>query len=277
MIRISRGRYGLPKPWVDPRRPASQKHPVRLFPVLVVFLASCSATPPRADPAADAPAPRSAPAENYKAASSYAEALAMWRKPEDINAFIGARFEYDSGRAIRLSESQRTAGQAPAIHEPSAFYDRSVGVCVDLARFAVESLRTIAPELQPRYLMVEFSPTLHKGQVLRRHWITSFERDGHHYFFADSKYPGTIRGPYASVEAFVVEYQTLRQREVVAFRQLDSYRRQSKVMQQRAAGVGDWQSSRALAKQTLGPSPTSTAIAMQAYNPGRDGTGERHD
>ena len=197
------------------------------------FFVACDVSLAGVDPVSDAPAPRAATAQPQPVFASYADALAAWREPEDVNAWIGARFAYDSHRALLLSESERAVGKAPAIYEPSEFYSRPIGICVDLSRFAVETLRALAPELNPRYLMVEFSPMLRKGQVLRRHWLASYERDGGHYFFADSKVPGQISGPYASVQAFISEYAAVRQRQVLGFRLQDSYRRQPRSQQRR--------------------------------------------
>ena len=197
---------------------------------------TCHASSVDIEPASDAPGLRSTGTQLPAGFPSYSEALGGWRTPEDINAWIGARFEYDGERALRLSESQRATGQPAAIHAPSEFYIQPVGICVDLSRFAVETLRALAPELRPRYLMVEFTPALRAGQVLRRHWIASFERADGRYFFADSKYPGQIAGPYASVQSFITEYAAVRQREIVAFRELDSYRQRPKSQQQRKLG-----------------------------------------
>lgn len=204
--------------------------------IVVGVLASDRANSAHVDPASDAPAARSTLTRSQGHIGSNADALAAWRKPEDVNDWISARFEYDNDRAVRLSESQRAVGQAAVIHEPSAFFNRPAGICVDLARFVVETLRAVAPELSSRYVMIELTPVLSEGQVLRRHWIASFERNDGYYFFADSKYPGKLSGPYASVESFIVECQAIRQREIVAFRQLDSYLRQAKAMQQLSAG-----------------------------------------
>jgi hypothetical protein len=44
--------------------------------------------------------------------------------------------------------------------------------------------------------MIEFDPVSLAGNTLRRHWIASYERNGMRYFFADSKRPGHIAGPY---------------------------------------------------------------------------------
>jgi hypothetical protein len=185
---------------------------------------------PATDPLhlSDAPQERAMPDRPVAMHGSYAQALAAWRGPEDVNAWIGANFEYDVPRAIALSESRRAAGGTPpSIHEPAAFYEQPVGICVDLARFGVETLKRIDPALEPRYLMIEFEPARISGQVLRRHWVASFFRGGEgYYFFADSKRPGVMAGPYPSVEAFIAQYASYRRREVLAFRQLESFRRQ---------------------------------------------------
>ena len=73
------------------------------------------------------------------------------------------------------------------IYNPSEFFDTKTGVCVDLARFGVETLRRIDPSSDPQYLMIEFEPIYLKGNMLRLHWLVRFKRDGKIYFFADSK------------------------------------------------------------------------------------------
>jgi hypothetical protein len=156
---------------------------------------------------------------------SYQQALESWRSPEQLNTWIMDTFEYDRVRATRLSETQRQAQAAPAIYPPAQFFSRPVGVCVDLARFAVETLQAIAPELRPKYLTIEFSPVTIDGNTLRRHWMASFEREGKLYFFADSRRPGFIAGPYVSTSEFVQEYALYRGREVTSFQELSSHQR----------------------------------------------------
>jgi len=114
----------------------------------------------RADPSSDAPeeaAPFAQPASGA-GPTSYADALRSWRRAEDLNAWLGARFEYDGARALQLSETQRQRAGALPIHEPAAFFESPRGVCVDAARFAVETLRAIDPEAHAAYLMIEFDP-----------------------------------------------------------------------------------------------------------------------
>jgi hypothetical protein len=131
-------------------------------------------------------------------------------------------------RAALLSESQRARAQRVEIHAPDSFFADPSGVCVDLARFAVETLRAVDPGSQPRYLMIEFDPAVIAGHTLRRHWLASYRRDGQLYFFADSKRPGHVAGPYTSVEDFLDEYALYRGRRVVSYRDLVSYERQTR-------------------------------------------------
>lgn len=196
---------------------------------LAAFLfAACASAQTAADPASDAPESRPALAAGMKLPASFREALATWRTVDEVNAWIGARFEYDLRRAARLSETQRAQQGRVEIHRPEALFAEPSGVCVDLARFAVETLRAVAPETKPRYLMIEFDPVVIQGNTLRRHWVAQFERDGALYFFADSKRPGHVAGPYASAEAYVAEYARYRGRPIVAHRALESYERRMK-------------------------------------------------
>ncbi|MES2612421.1 MAG: hypothetical protein V4679_19365 [Pseudomonadota bacterium] len=178
-----------------------------------------------ADPASDAPEPGRATMSLADAPASYAQALQRWKGPADVNAFIGARFEYDLQRAMQLSETQRSRNGRMPIHEPSAFFAQPRGVCVDLSRFAVETLRAVDPASRPGYVMIEFNPVAIRGNTLRRHWVASFQRDGQTWFFADSKRPGHIAGPYADTQAFMAEYAKYRGREIVAFKEMDGYER----------------------------------------------------
>jgi hypothetical protein len=184
------------------------------------------AASPRLEQLSDAPDPQHVRATGRVADFGYADALQHWQRAEDINAWIGARFEYDRERALALSESAR-AGQAQriAILEPEAFYAAPRGVCVDLARFAVSMLRRIDPDAQATYLMIEFEPVQVQGQWLRRHWLAAFRRDGAWWFFADSKRPGHLAGPYDTVEQFLDGYAQYRGRPILSHRLLPSYER----------------------------------------------------
>ncbi|MDD5335400.1 MAG: hypothetical protein PHS32_16835 [Rhodoferax sp.] len=198
-----------------------------LAPLLAIFLAACGTT---ADPASDAPERQRIRVGAFKDATSYSQALQVWRTAEDLNAWIGARFRYDMSRAMLLSESQRGRSGPLPIYPPHDFFTAPSGVCVDLSRFAVETLRQIDREAKANYLMIEFSPVTISGNTLRLHWLASFTRDGKYYFFADSKRPGHIAGPYANAAQFIAEYSVYRNRTIVAFRELDSYQRKRRTL-----------------------------------------------
>jgi len=206
-----------------------------LLPFLLAFaLTSVAKQPAVVDPASDAPEAASAPVTLVDAPASYAEAITRWRGPAEVNTWIGARFAYDFDRARRLSENQRALGPSVQIHAPAAFFERPSGVCVDVARFAVETLRSVAPLAKPAYVMVEFDPTVIAGDTLRRHWLVQFEVDGSLYFFADSKRPGHVAGPYRSIQDFMTQYAQYRQRRIVSYQTLDSYERKRKKQSPRA-------------------------------------------
>lgn len=201
-----------------------------LAPFLLAALAACGDLPRTVDPASDAPErlrPRTA---EIKDAASYSQALQVWRTPEDVNAWIGAKFQYDMSRAMLLSESQRGRSGKVQIYEAEEFFGAPSGICVDLSRFAVETLRQIDPALKAHYLMIEFSPVSISGNTLRMHWLAAFTRDGQLFFFADSKRPGHMAGPYPSAAEFIAEYLAYRNRQVVAFRELESYKRKQRTM-----------------------------------------------
>lgn len=197
-------------------------------------LCLCAPCSYAADPLSDAPEDRERAIHNARDYPSYEQAVQAWRTPEDLNAWIGAKFEYDVDRSMLLSETQRAQRPGPPIVPPTEFFAAPKGICVDLSRFAVETLRAVAPDLKAKYLMIEFDPAVIRGNTLRRHWVASYERGGKHYFFADSKRPGHIAGPYASMRAYLDDYAQYRGREIVAFREMDTFLRRSKTL--RSAG-----------------------------------------
>jgi hypothetical protein len=164
----------------------------------------------------------------YRVPESYGRALALWKTAEDINLWIAGSFFYDKARAIRLSSNQRTKDEGIPIYPPSEVFEKKAGVCLDLARFGVETLRIIDPKSDPKYLMVEFDPIQTDGNTFRLHWLVSFKREGMTYFFCDSKRPGYIAGPYKNTERFIGEYEGYRGRKIVAHREVESYQKQPK-------------------------------------------------
>jgi hypothetical protein len=194
--------------------------------LVFLFLSGTAGIPDAATLSSDEPEyPRDSTVP-FKAAASYEQALQIWKSPEDINGWIAAHFSYDMARAMKLSETQRANEDRTSIYEPSEFFYTKSGVCVDLSRFGVETLGRIDPGSDPKYLMIEFDPIQIKGNMLRRHWLVSFKREGKIYLFADSKRPGHIAGPYNDTETFIKEYEQYRNRKIVAYRELESYRKQ---------------------------------------------------
>lgn len=160
----------------------------------------------------------------------YSEALGLWKSPEDIARFVDAAFVYDRSRALALAEPPDSRTVRPAIHRPEAMFARPEGVCIDLARFGVETLNRLDASFAARYLMLEFEPVVIDGRTLRRHWIASFRRDGKVWFFADSRRPGHVAGPYDSVDAFVADYARYRARPIVTWRETDTFLRRTRAV-----------------------------------------------
>jgi hypothetical protein len=204
---------------------------------VILFCLSGYADLPAADHLSDEPEYVHAPTGPVKPAASYEEALRIWKTAEDMNGWIGANFSYDTARAMELSETQRKKGETLSIYSPSEFFRKRAGICVDLARFGVETLKQIDPASDPKYLMIEFDPIQIKGNTLRLHWLAGFKRGGKAYFFADSKRPGYIAGPYHDSREFVIEYEQYRGRKIVAFRETESYqkKRRSQAMKKQAS------------------------------------------
>ena len=148
-----------------------------------------------ADRLSDAPEHPRDPTVAFKTADSYEAALSVWKTPEDVSAWIAGNFAYDMARAMRLSETERAASGGLAIHTPAELFASKSGVCVDLSRFGVEALRSIAPETAPRYLMIEFDPARIASNVLRRHWVVTFTRDGPDLRLRRLEAAGPHRGP----------------------------------------------------------------------------------
>ena len=192
----------------------------------LVLAASAFAAPAAAQELPDAPDARvRAVAPRAGAPASYADALATWKAPEDIARFIDALFVYDRSRALALAEPADARAVRPAIHRPEAMFASAEGVCIDLARFGVETLNRLDGSFAARYLMLEFEPVVIDGRTLRRHWIASFRRGGKVWFFADSRRPGHIAGPYDSVDAFIDDYARYRARPIVMWRESDTFLR----------------------------------------------------
>jgi len=90
-------------------------------------------------------------------------------------------------------------------------------------------VRYVTAELHPNYVMIEFTPIVIRGKTLRRHWIASYHQEGQYYFFADSKRPGYISGPFNSTDEFMNQYEKYRQREIISFKELDDFNKKRRL------------------------------------------------
>ena len=54
-------------------------------------------------------------------------------------------------------------------------------------------------------------------------------KEGKYYFFADSKRPGYISGPFNCTEEFIKQYEKYRGREIVSFKELDDFKKKRRL------------------------------------------------
>lgn len=147
---------------------------------------------------------------------TYDEALANWKTPQDIMRWAREEFQYDLERAFHLAEDNLIPAD-PEIYTPRETFQTRSGTCVDLCRFAVETLRTIDPAVPVSYLMIEFEPVRIANRTLRRHWLAVYENPLGFVAFADTKYPGELSDPNPSLAGLVANYEVRRGRRVLGF------------------------------------------------------------
>jgi hypothetical protein len=163
-------------------------------------------------PAAPVPQGPRAPA----GPATYDDALAEWTTPEDIMRWVRDGFRYDLERALDLAEDSPVRADTE-IYTPRETFDSRTGTCVDLCRFAVDTLRTVDPAAAVDYLVIEFEPLHIAGRTLRRHWLAVYEHPLGVVSFADTKYPGEFSEPRPSVASLVADYEVRRGRRVLGF------------------------------------------------------------
>jgi hypothetical protein len=130
-------------------------------------------------------------------------------------------------RAKQLAENSSTR-EKTGIFSPAELYRSHKGVCIDLGRFAVETINIIDTTKHTQYLMIEFEPLVIDGMTIKKHWLAIYQDTSGYYIFADSKRPGYIAGPYKDVDNFITEYQTFRDRKIISYKVLLSYQKNKK-------------------------------------------------
>ena len=129
-------------------------------------------------------------------------------------------------RCLRfIAANLRTALTQEGCQAEAAAIMRTLIDRIELTPVRYKSLRAIELESAPKYGKITFAPTYVHSCLFQKHWLATFIRGGLHYFFADTKRPGLIAGPFKLPEHFVVEYEQFHQRQVLSFRLLSSHRR----------------------------------------------------
>lgn len=158
---------------------------------------------------------------------SYEASLKRWKSVSDVNHWMENSFHYNIERAKQLADNSQERAKIN-IYSPAELYQIKSGVCIDLSRFAVETINIIDTSKHVQYLLIEFEPISLDGNILKNHWTAIYHDASGHYILADSKRPGHIAGPYQNVEDFISEYQIFRNRKILSWRVLDSYQKQKK-------------------------------------------------
>ena len=167
--------------------------------------------------------------------TSYEAASKQWKTVAEVNQWIKENFRYSVERAKQLAENSAAREKTP-IYTPTELYRLKKGVCIDLSRFAVETVNRMDTSKHVQYLMIEFEPILIDSSIIKKHWMAAYRDSSGYFLFADSKRPGHIAGPYTDIEDFIAEYQTFRDRKTVSWKLLPSYekKKMKKMAQQKS-------------------------------------------
>jgi hypothetical protein len=90
---------------------------------------------------------------------SYETALKQWKTITDVNNWIKENFRYSMERAKQLAENSLIR-EKTSIYTPIELYQTRKGVCIDLSRFAIETINIIDTAKHVQYLMIEFEPII---------------------------------------------------------------------------------------------------------------------
>ena len=164
----------------------------------------------------------------YQELINYKEAIQDWNSINDIHSWVSENFEYDFERAKRLSNNNKETTKVP-IYKPEEFYVLKKGICVDLSRFAFESVKKVDSSIYIKYLKIKFEPLTIEGSKFVNHWLVAYKKNDKYYFFADSNRPKILAGPFNSIDEFIFDYEKFRKRNIESFNLLNSYRKKQKL------------------------------------------------
>src|SRR5687768_11302526 len=115
---------------------------------------------------------------------SYDTALQKWKTIHDVNDWIKENFRYSMERARQLAENSSTREKV-RIFTPIELYQINKGVCIDLSRFAVETINIIDSSKHVQYLMIEFEPIVIDSSILKKHWMAIYQDSSGYHLLAD--------------------------------------------------------------------------------------------
>jgi hypothetical protein len=199
-----------------------------LFLIFFVLASSAHATNNEDTKHSDAPSTRGFSQKSIHHQSySYREALKRWKTARHVNYWIAQNFEYDMQRAMALASNSETRGETN-IYRPDELYLYKKGTCIDLSRFAFETIQAINPTVNVKYLMINFEPLQIANRTFRRHWMVVYKKNDKLYTMADTKRPGHISGPHDDIADFIAEYEQFRKRRILSYKITNTYRKKLK-------------------------------------------------
>jgi len=134
--------------------------------------------------------------------ADYAATVAQWTSYKDVASWLDDNFTFDQGRQKVVLDRLRSQGPEGLLaHGAATTFVRKSGYCTDAAEFALEALKSINPEYNPRYVFIKNS----NGPA--NHWVIGFHVDGKIYIIDYGAGPDWqamkgVHGPYDSLEEY---------------------------------------------------------------------------
>ena len=133
----------------------------------------------------------------------YVATVSKWTSDKDVGAWLDDNFIFSKSRQNTIRKRLKNQGPSGLlIRNPETLFKDKVGYCADSAYFALDALRRISPEYNPRWVFVENSV---KGKA--NHWVTGYTVEDKLYIIdygAGHSWDAMngIHGPYDSLEDY---------------------------------------------------------------------------
>jgi len=130
---------------------------------------------------------------------TYSHAVSSWQSHEDIGKWLQKNFIFDKERQKVIQKRLRAHGPSGLlVRAPEKLFENGKGYCGDSANFAVESLNSIDPEYNARWVFIENA----RGRP--NHWVAAFDHNERLYIMdygAGDKWQPMegVHGPYDSL------------------------------------------------------------------------------